>query len=172
MGPIGLDVEDRRFAGCRRPPEGGHDLLRPRDHLAISLPEGGTYSGLPLAMAAVIAAIEEYEREDGAVFRHIARMGTLLKEGLEQIAADHEQPLVLQGFPGAWSFTFHAGRRRIRNQAEGRGADFGKTGRFAELLKERGVLTSLRFCTSAAHTGKDVGDTLDRASEAMRILEG
>jgi glutamate-1-semialdehyde 2,1-aminomutase len=133
--------------------------------------QGGTYSGHPMAMAAVVAAIEEYERDDGAVFRQIERTGNLLKEGLEQIAQEHEQPLVLQGFPGSWSFTFNSQRQRIRNQAEGRGSDFSKVGRFTDLLKERGVLTSLRFCTSAAHTERDVGDTLDRANEVMRILK-
>jgi len=132
--------------------------------------QGGTYNGHPLAMAAVIAAIEEYERQDGAVFRHIERIGNMLKEGLEQIAVEHEQPLRLQGFAGAWTYSFHE-RRRIKNQAEGQGADFEKMGRFGKLLKDRGVLTSSRFCTSAAHTEKDVGDTLDRADEVMKILK-
>ena len=132
--------------------------------------QGGTYNGHPLAMAAVIAALEEYERDDGAVFRHINEMGNKLKVGLDAIAAEHEQPLVLQGFPGAWYF-FFSDRGKIINQAGGRGADFAKWLRFADLLKKRGVLTSWRFCTSAAHTDKDVGDTLDRANEAMRILK-
>lgn len=132
--------------------------------------QGGTYNGHPLAMAGVIAAIEEYERDDGAVFKHIEKMGWLLKEGLEQIAAEHEQPLVLQGFPGSWSFTFNSERQKIRNQAEGRGSDFAKAARFGDLLKSFGVLSWFRFCTSAAHTEKDVGDTLDRANEAMKIL--
>lgn len=132
--------------------------------------QGGTYNGHPLAMAAVIGAIEEYERHDGAVFGHIERMGNMLKEGLEQIAAEQDQPLRLQGFPGAWTFCFHPSET-IRNQAEGRGADFEKMGRFAHLLKERGVITSMRFCTSAAHAEKDVGDTLDRANEVMRMLK-
>jgi glutamate-1-semialdehyde 2,1-aminomutase len=132
--------------------------------------QGGTYNGHPLAMAAVIAAIEEYERDDGAVFRHIERMGNLLKEGLDEIAAEHEQPLLLQGFPGSWSFTFNK-KPGIKNQSEGRGSDFAKVGRFTDLLKQYGILTSLRFCTSAAHTEKDVGDTLDRANEVMKILK-
>jgi glutamate-1-semialdehyde 2,1-aminomutase len=132
--------------------------------------QGGTYSGHPLAMAAVIAAIEEYERDDGAVFDHIERMGSLLKEGLEQIAAERDQPMRLQGFPGAWTFSFHS-KEKIPNQADGRGAGLAKMGRFGEVLKARGVITSMRLCTSAAHTEKDVGDTLDRANEVMKILK-
>ena len=132
--------------------------------------QGGTYNGHPLAMAAVIAAIEEYERDDGAIFVHIEKIGSMLKGGLDQIALEHEQPLLLQGFPGAWTFSFTE-KKRVNNHGEGRGANFAKEVRFTQLLKQRGVLASLRFCTSAAHTEKDVGDTLDRANEVMRILK-
>jgi glutamate-1-semialdehyde 2,1-aminomutase len=132
--------------------------------------QGGTYNGHPLAMAAVIAAIEEYEKDDGVVFAHIEKMGTLLKEGLDQIAAEHEQPLVLQGFPGAWYIIFNK-KQKIVNQADGRDSDFAKFIRFADLLKDMGVLTSWRFCTSAAHTEKDVGDVLDRVNEVLKVLK-
>jgi glutamate-1-semialdehyde 2,1-aminomutase len=132
--------------------------------------QGGTYNGHPLAMAAVVAAIEEYERNDGEVFRHIDRLGNMLREGMEEIAKEHDQPLLLQGFPGVWVFSFSPDEKIINHRDGCAGADFPKMGRFAGLLKDLGVLTSWRFCTSAAHTEKDVGDTLDRANEAMKLL--
>jgi len=132
--------------------------------------QGGTYNGNPLAMAAVIASIEEYEKDDGAIYASIRKMGTMLKEGLDQIAQEHEQPLLLQGFPGAWTFLFTP-KKRVTNHAEARGSDFAKSGRFGDLLKQRGIMTSGRFCTSAAHTEKDIGDTLDRVNDVMRILK-
>jgi glutamate-1-semialdehyde 2,1-aminomutase len=131
--------------------------------------QGGTYNGHPLAMAAVVAAVEEYERDDGGIFDHIEEMGQLLKDGLDQIAREHEQPLLLQGFPGAWTFTFNP-KKKIINHSDGLDSDFAKRSRFGELLKQRGVLTTNRFCTSGAHTRKDVEDTLDRANEVMKIL--
>jgi glutamate-1-semialdehyde 2,1-aminomutase len=132
--------------------------------------QGGTYNGHPLAMAAVVAAMEEYERADGAVFKNINKMGTMLKEGLEQIAQEHDQPLLLQGFPAAWSFCFNR-KNKIKNHADGLDSDYAKASRFSELLKEYGVITTIRFCTSAAHRKKDVGDTLDRANEVMKLLK-
>ena len=140
--------------------------------------QGGTYNGHPLAMAAVIASIEEYERDDGVVFERIRKLGALLKDGLDQIAAEHEQPLLLQGFPGAWTFCF-APKKKLVNQADGfYDLDIKevlpfveKTFTFAALLKQRGVITSFRFCTSAAHTKKDIGDTLDRVNDAMQQLK-
>jgi len=131
--------------------------------------QGGTYNGHPLAMAAVIAAIEEYERDDGAVYKHIEKMGIMLKNGLDDLAKIHDQPLLVQGFPGAWTFVFSE-RKKIINQADGRGFDFAKTQRFGELLKARGVLTSHRFCISAAHTKEDIADTLARTDEVMELL--
>jgi len=56
---------------------------------------GGTYNGHPLAMAAVIANIEELERNDGEVYRYIHQMGMMLKEGLEELALKHDTPLLL-----------------------------------------------------------------------------
>jgi glutamate-1-semialdehyde 2,1-aminomutase len=133
--------------------------------------QGGTYNGHPLAMASVIAAIEEYEKDDGAAYVHIEKLGNALKKGLEQIAEEHGQPLLLQGFPGAWVSSFTP-RKKVINHLEGNTSAIHKqANRFSGLLKERGVLTSWRFCTSVAHTKKDVDDTLDRANDAMKILK-
>jgi len=88
---------------------------------------------------------------------------------LEQIAREHKQPLLLQGFPGVWTFLFTS-KRKVVNHAEARGSDYARSKRFSQLLAQRGVIAVRRFYTSAAHTEKDVGDALDRANEAMRQL--
>lgn len=132
--------------------------------------QGGTYNGHPMAMAAVIAAVEEYEREDGAVFRHIERVGMRLKEGLDQIAQEHDQPMLLQGFPGAWSYAFNP-KRKIINNADGLDSDLDSAHRFSELLRERGVLVEGRFCLSGAHTDREVEHTLEIANDVMDILK-
>jgi glutamate-1-semialdehyde 2,1-aminomutase len=132
---------------------------------------GGTFNGHPLAMAAVIAAIEEYGKEDGAVFRRIEELGARLRKGLQEIAREHDQNLLLQGYPGALYIIF-TDRDKIRNHTEGcEAADIGKAARFGELLKERGVITARRFLLSAAHTEEDIEETLDRANDSMRRLK-
>jgi len=130
---------------------------------------GGTYNGHPMAMAAVIATIEELEKDEGAAFRHIDKMGTMLKDGLDKIAEDRGLNLLLQGFPGAWTYTF-TNRNKIINHKEALQSDIIKTMRFASLLKEKGVLTTLRICTSVAHTEGDVQETLNRADDVMKIM--
>jgi len=131
--------------------------------------QGGTYNGHPLAMAAVVASLEEYEKDDGAVFNHIRKLGESLKDGIDQIAEKHNQPLRLQGFPAAWTYFFNQ-KEKVINQADGRGSNAEKTLLFSQLLKERGVLTSYRFCTSAAHTERDIADALDRIDDVMAQL--
>jgi glutamate-1-semialdehyde 2,1-aminomutase len=130
---------------------------------------GGTYNGHPLAMAAVIANIEELERDDGAAYRRIEELGIMLKDGLDTISQKYEQNLLLQGFPGAWTFTTSS-KRKIINHKDSLGPGILLAGIFAALLKQRGVLTSFRFCTSAAHTERDVEDALQRAEDAMKEL--
>jgi glutamate-1-semialdehyde 2,1-aminomutase len=130
---------------------------------------GGTYNGHPLAMAAVIANIEELEKDDGAAYRQIEERGRMLKDGLDAISRRHGQDLLLQGFPGAWTFTTSS-KRKIINHRDSLGPGLLLAGVFAALLKQRGVLTSFRFCTSSAHTERDVEDALERAEDAMREL--
>jgi glutamate-1-semialdehyde 2,1-aminomutase len=130
---------------------------------------GGTYNGHPLAMAAVIANIEELEKDDGAAYRRIEEVGLMLKDGLDAITQKYEQNLLLQGFPGAWTFT-SSSKNKIINHKDSLGPGILLAGVFAALLKQRGVLTSFRFCTSAAHTERDVEDALERAEDAMREL--
>ena len=131
---------------------------------------GGTYNGHPLAMVAVTATIEELERNEGAAFKHIHKMGTMLKDGLDEIAKDRDLNLLLQGFPGAWTFTF-SNRKKAINHKEAMEADMMRTAIFATLLKEKGVLTSFRFCTSIAHTEEDVQETLNRADDVMKTMQ-
>jgi len=131
---------------------------------------GGTYNGHPLAMAAVIATIEELEKNNGAAFRHINKMGSMLKDGLDQIAKDRNLNLLLQGFPGAWTFIF-TNQKKIINHKEALEVDMEKALVFASLLKQKGVVTAYRICTSVAHKEKDIQETLNRADDVMKAMQ-
>ena len=133
---------------------------------------GGTYNGHPVAMAAVKTTIEELEKDDGAAFDTINRLGNKLRDGLHGISRDVGSNLLLQGFPGAWTILF-SNKEKIINHEDSLEEPWGlaKTARFGTLLKERGVITLMRFCTSTAHTDADVDETLNRAEDALRELE-
>ncbi len=128
---------------------------------------GGTYNGHPIAMAAVVATIEELERDGGAAMARIDRLGRRLKDGVDAAARRHGVPLLLQGFPGSWTFTV-TDRPVIRNHAEGLGPGLAEAAALQAHLKAHGVITTLRFCTSAAHTDEDVDEALERIDAALR----
>lgn len=132
---------------------------------------GGTYNGHPLAMAAVIAIIEELEKNKGAAYSHIDKLGNMLKEGLDAIARKYGQNLLLQGFPGAWTMTFSDKEKLVNHKDSIGNSSLVKAAQFGTLLKRRGVLTTLRFCTSVAHTQRDVEEALERAEDAMKELK-
>ncbi len=130
---------------------------------------GGTYNGHPLAMAAVIATLEQLEKNGGEVYERIEKLGLKIKEGFEEIARSHKQDILIQGYPGAWNFTMTS-RNKIKNNAEGLGGGLAKAARFSTLLQQHGVMSVVRLFTSTAHTEKDVSDALDRADSAMKAF--
>lgn len=129
----------------------------------------GTYSGHPMCMAAVIATIEELERDEGAAFRRIDRLGTRFRDGLRTAAESHGRPLLLQGIPGAWVYSF-SGLVEIWSHEDARGFGGLKAAEFNSALRQRGVLATSRLCTSAAHTEVDVDEALNRAEDALASL--
>jgi glutamate-1-semialdehyde 2,1-aminomutase len=132
--------------------------------------DGGTYFDNPLGMAALTTTIGELEKDSGAAYKHIRKLGTALKDGLDEIARRYEQPLLLQGFPGSWTILFTP-KRKVVNQAGVRGSDFAKSGRFGQLMAERGVNVARRFLISTAHTEADIQEALERADDAMKQLQ-
>src|SRR5690606_24413123 len=53
----------------------------------------GTFNSNVISMAASAAAIAELERDNGAVYRHIDKLGTQLMTGLAELGRRHEVPL-------------------------------------------------------------------------------
>jgi glutamate-1-semialdehyde 2,1-aminomutase len=128
---------------------------------------GGTYNGHPVAMAAVIATIEELERNNGAVYKEINRLGHMIKDGFEEIAKSYGQDLLIQGYPAAWDFTITP-RKKIKNNKEGLGMGLPKAAALSGFLQDEGVLAVVRLFTSTAHTEEDVKKALERADEAIK----
>ncbi len=131
--------------------------------------EAGTFNGHPLSMAAVVATLDALGEDGGAVYQRMEALGSLLREGLLQLAAQHGEPVLMQGFPTCHTLLF-TDRPRLRNHAETLGIDFGRGGRFFQLLLNRGVECYGRFCISAAHTERDIQDTLERVDDALADL--
>lgn len=131
---------------------------------------GGTYNGHPLCMAAVVATIEELERNDGEAYKKIDTLSQQLRTGLLELANLHGHDMLIQGFSGALVHSFSP-REAISNQFEGRGFTSLKTAEFNGLLRQRGVIVNNRICVCAAHTSNDIESVLERAESAFIELE-
>ncbi len=139
------------------------DTLTRTDTLGV-----GTYNGHPVSVAALIATIEELEKNDGEAYKHIERMGNMLRDGMLEVAEKVGcKDLRVQGYPGAWNILFSE-KDKIINHKDGiENSDLFKVNAFLSILKEKGVITTFRFCISTVHTEKDIKDTLVIFEEAL-----
>ena len=121
-------------------------------------------------MAASAATLAELRRDDGAIYRHIDKIGSALIDGVREIAARHGLPLHVQGLPCAFHLSFNEDPpiRDYRDYA--RHADKQRYEAFTVGLLERGVRAIGRgvWYVSAAHTEEHVEKTLEAIEEAMR----
>lgn len=134
---------------------------------------GGTYNTHPLVMAGANAAIRYLEEHKDTVYPHLYAMGDRLRAGLRAMCGRRGVPVLLGGVgpgvqmaftdrPAFYDYRDYASRDQVLYQ------------RFVTALGERGVRTILRgiWYISAAHTVKDIDDTLDRAEEALKVALG
>ncbi len=130
----------------------------------------GTFNSNVISMAASAATLAELRRDDGAIYRHIDKIGSALIDGVREIAARHGLPLHVQGLPCAFHLSFNEDPpiRDYRDYA--RHADKQRYEAFTVGLLERGVRAIGRgvWYVSAAHTEEHVEKTLEAIEEAMR----
>lgn len=131
----------------------------------------GTMNGNTACIAAGLATVEALERDGQAALRHIARLGTLLRDGLARLGALHGLPLRVQG-PGAM---FHLGFSTIRQATEYRhvAADDREAGlAFCRGMLLEGIRLIERglWYVSAAHTEEDVALTLAAADRVLQHI--
>lgn len=133
----------------------------------------GTYNASPLALAAARATLDVLASEDGAVYRHLHRVGEQLRGGLREIAARHGAPLVVQG-EGSMLQVYVTRASRVRTYREALATDRAAFSRFAHQMIQRGVFVHPdvfeHWFLSAAHTDADVGLILEAADEVVRAL--
>ncbi len=119
----------------------------------------GSYftSGVP--MAAALACLRELEASGG--IDHMRRMGTMLREGMEQQARAHRLEIRWSGPPAIPFMTFAADQ-----------GSFERSRRFCAECCKRGVYFHPvhNWFLSAAHTEADILQTLDVTEKAFAVI--
>ncbi len=132
---------------------------------------GGTYNGNVQSMAAAIAALDELERDGGAVYRALEQRGTRLMDGLRVLASHHGVPMRVEGLPAIFQ-TFFTDGPVPRNYREAAACDRDRALAFHAALQEEGVRVTqaARWFLSAAHDDGVIDETLAAADRALAAV--
>jgi glutamate-1-semialdehyde 2,1-aminomutase len=132
---------------------------------------GGTYNGNVQSMAAAIAALDELERDDGAVYGDLERRGTRLMEGIAALADKHRLAMRVQGMPAIFQVFFTDGPAP-RNYRDAAACDRDKVHAFHSALQEEGIRINQmgKWFLSTAHDDAIIDETLEAVDRAMATL--
>jgi glutamate-1-semialdehyde 2,1-aminomutase len=132
--------------------------------------QAGTLSGNPLAMAAGLATLQQLRARPP--YAKLERLGARLAEGLTKEAAAAGLPHQVQRVGSMWTLFFNA--EPVADYDTARNSDTARFARFFWAMLDRGVyLPCSQFeaaFNSAAHTEKQIDQTLAAAGEALREL--
>ena len=132
---------------------------------------GGTYNGNVQSMAAALAALDELERDDGAVYRALELRGTRLMQGLAALGAKHKLPVLVQGLPAIFQ-TFFTKAAAPENYRDSAACDRDMALAFHTALQEQGIRVNQRatWFLSTSHDDAIIDETLAAADRAMATL--
>jgi glutamate-1-semialdehyde 2,1-aminomutase len=131
---------------------------------------GGTFNGNPISLAGADAALTELARDDGAALKHANRLGEKLIEGLRAVGRRSGIPLTVTGFGAALALHF-GNDTELRDYRDTLADDRQALRRFLLAALGEGVhmVPDGRMYVSAAHTERDIEETLDAAGRAMQV---
>ena len=140
------------------------------ERFAVDVNHSGTFNSNVLSMAASKATLNELERDDGAVYKHMETIGQQLIDGIREIAHRLALPVLVQGLPTAFhvSFTEAEVIKDYRDYVTV--CDKDRYSDFTVALLEEGLRLSARgiWYISAAHTTKHVAKTLESVENALK----
>jgi glutamate-1-semialdehyde 2,1-aminomutase len=121
---------------------------------------GGSFNGNPVSLASANATLTELARDNGAALAHARRIGQRLIDGIPRMA---RIPVLVSGFGAAFAIHF-TNRTELRDYRDTLAGDSGLLNRFLHRALEQGlhIVPDGRMYVSAAHTDRDIDDTLAR----------
>jgi glutamate-1-semialdehyde 2,1-aminomutase len=134
--------------------------------------QAGTLSGNPLAMAAGIATLRQLKANRERFYKQLDEMSGKLVAGVTSAAKD--AGLAMTANRVGSMFTFFFTSKQVTDWESAATCDMAKFGRFHGALLDAGVwLPPSQFeaaFLSAAHTQRDVDNTIAAAREALALL--
>jgi glutamate-1-semialdehyde 2,1-aminomutase len=132
-----------------------------------SVTHAGTFNGNVIAASAVVASLDELERD--GIYTQVEAIGTSVMDGLRELAGSHGIALHLQGLPMAFHASFNPSGSTMDSYDDLLALDSARYGTLATVLIECGVWVAYRgiWYVSVAHGSADVAETLERVDVAF-----
>ena len=130
----------------------------------------GTFMGFPFGIAASLATIRILEKENGVVYRNIARVQTRLMDGLREIGKRRSLPLLVQGPTGTFVSYFTNREVEVISKEEDMAhVNWDLVQNFYENIFQEGIAIFFggRWFLSAATTDADVDKALEAADRVI-----
>ena len=130
---------------------------------------GGTYNGHPLSMAAALATIEILEADDGAIHRHLYRLGDMARTGLQAIC--DRVGLTARATSFGSVFVVYFTDRDVRSFDDALTSDAELYVGFHRAMIDRGFLmlplNLKRNSLTASHSDEDIARMLQAAEDVL-----
>lgn len=127
----------------------------------------GTYNANPICAAGALATLHELKRDQGFALRHISTLGKTLMKGFKELFLKYSLPFNAVG-PGP-IFTIISPSLDLKDYRDTLKYNSELMQRFHRDMLNQGVWFMGRgtFMLSAAHTAKDITNTLNIASDVL-----
>jgi len=134
----------------------------------------GTFNGNAIGCAAAKAVLTELTRDNGAVIKRINELGRHMMEEIGRSAKKHGETVRIQGTGALFCVSFHG--HDIYDMRDAFTETNERYFLFRQFLLDRGIhifpTEKGLWYISAAHTERDVEDTLRVVDEVFGIMEG
>jgi glutamate-1-semialdehyde 2,1-aminomutase len=128
----------------------------------------GTYNANPLCLAAALATLRELSKNNGRVIQYISEMGAKLRSGLEGLFMGYNFPMKTSGTNAV--FVLNSPAIELRDYRDCLSIDLNFIHQFHTEMFREGIWFMRRgnVLLSAAHTDKDLEQTLDAAERVIK----
>jgi len=137
------------------------------------VPHGGTYNSNSLCVAAALAVLNEFSKNNGSMYNKITSIGKKLMQGIEKIFLENNIPVILQG-PGPFFSTLFTDKP-VENYRDTFRLNRSLYSIFWVKLLNKGIRIwpSARglWYISDAHTIKDIDITLQAVKDVVKTLK-
>jgi glutamate-1-semialdehyde 2,1-aminomutase len=135
---------------------------------------GGTYSGNPLTLAGMNAALDILIDDRDRVYGHLNAIADAMVGGMRRIFAEQGVPAVINQVGPMWQ-VFFGHEEPVTRYRQARASDMRFFGQLQSECQERGVyfhnFNFERFFASTAHTQREVDYSLEVIETSVKIVK-